>query len=144
MGGNGPKIDKNCNFWAKNTSIDLYFGYMVYLGDFYWFPKLCKFSPKLPDFWAKNTRFFADAAKIWEKKLRRKVYAFLGKRSNWLNFWYKCTLGYPLGLHIGIFLFLFFCLFIGPNSWKNGFFCYYFAIFYEKKPFFHELGPIKR
>jgi len=23
-------------------------------------------------------------------------------------------------------------------------FCHYFAILYEKKPFFHELGPIKR
>ena len=43
------------------------------------FQNFVNFYQKLPDFWAKNTRFFADAAKILETNLRRKVYAFFKK-----------------------------------------------------------------
>ena len=43
------------------------------------FQNFVNFHKKLPDFWAKNTRFFADAAKIWEKNFDGKVMRFFKK-----------------------------------------------------------------
>ena len=97
---NGLKMQFLCQKCFKWPIIWIY-------GVFWWFLLISKifldFYRKLPNFWAKNTRFFADAAKIWKNNFQRKVYAFFQKWSNWPNLWYKCTLGYPLEKYVWIF-----------------------------------------
>ena len=46
------------------------------------FQKILNFYQKLPDFWAKNTCVFAEAAKIWEKLFSTESLLFFQKWSN--------------------------------------------------------------
>ena len=43
------------------------------------FQNFVNFYKKLPDFWAKNTRFFANTAKIWGKNFAGKFMRFQEK-----------------------------------------------------------------
>ena len=73
----GPKmLQMTCN-------LDIWCILMIFID----FQIFFNFYRKLPDFWAKNTNFFADAAKIWENDFQRKVYAFFQKWSNRPNLW---------------------------------------------------------
>ena len=93
-------------------------------GVFWWFLSISKifliFTENCPIFGQKNTRFFADAAKIWENDFRRKVYAFFQKWSNWPKLWYKCSLGYPLEPHVAIFWYFEFQPFYGGKFVTKG------------------------
>ena len=84
------------------------------------FQNFVNFRQFLADFWPKNRHFFADAAKICEKKFRRKNYLVLGKCFNWPSFWYKCSLGCPpQNLFFGFLIFLVFAEILG-HLWAEG------------------------
>ena len=59
----------------------------MYLGGFYEFPKFRQNRHKNARFLVKNGHFCRNSGMQVEKKNWRKVYAFLGKWSNWAKNW---------------------------------------------------------
>ena len=76
------KWPKNAIFGPKMLQMTYNLDIWCILVVFIDFQIFVNFYQKLPDLWAKNTCFFADASKIWRKIFRRKAYAFFQKRSN--------------------------------------------------------------
>ena len=96
------------------------------------FQNFVNFRQFLADFWPKNRNFFADAAKISEKKFQRKIELVLGKWSNWSINWQKCTQGYRLSNKLWIsFFFLILRL---PKCNKRAFFVKKQAILPQNHP----------
>ena len=91
----GQKWTKSAILWPKmlqmTPNLDWKCIQMVFID----FQNFVNFRQFLADFWAKKRHFFADAAKIFEKNFRRKIYLVLGKCFNWSSVWYKCSPGYP-------------------------------------------------
>ena len=169
----GQKWEKNYHKISKNGPNDPKFGQKVYINGFNWIPKFWNFLPYISRFFAKKTNFFRWRGKNFLKKdlknfknwpifaqktaifsicaynfrypdVRRKVYAFLGKWSNWPNFWYKCTLGYILKPWDLIFLIIWvFAILWGLMCAKRGNFCHFLAIFSKNSPSWRISAPIK-
>ena len=115
----GPKmlqITYNLDIWCI----------LMILNDF---QKNFNFYQKLPDFWAKNTRFFADAAKICRrgknlgKNFSTESVCVFSKTVQLTQFLIEMFLRVPSRTSNGLFFYILsFSLFMGSNSRQNSLF----------------------
>ena len=104
------------------------------------FGKICQ---KMTHFWPKNRVFYRFSKIVLVFFFKRKT-LLLGKWSNWLTNWYRCSLGYVNKFVYRFFDFLLCSLFIGPEICQTGNFGSKLAIFTPKCPYQQLSGAIKR
>ena len=74
---------------------------MVYLDDFYWFPKFCKFLPKIARFLGKKHPFFCRRGKNLGKKISKEKLCVFSKK---VQFLVEMFLRVPSRTSNGLFL----------------------------------------
>ena len=117
---------------------------MVYLGDFYWFPKFCKFLPKIARFLGKKHPFFCRRGKNLGKKFSTEKLCIFSKKVQLTQFLVEMFLRVPSRTSSMDFLIFWVLAFLwGINHEKIAFFVI-FCVILPKKPLLSQTLPLKK